>query len=421
MSFSERLAELLTLVTSKGELVPAFLIAVVGGLLTALSPCVYPLIPITIRFFARGTRTSWQLWLRALVYVLAMVLLYATLGTAAAASHSLFGSLLGSSYVTLLLALFCVAMGVSMLGAFTLQLPASLTTRLSQVGGSHVIGAISMGLVAGLIAAPCTGPVLAVILTYIATLGDLTSGFAMMTAFGFGLGLPFLLLALSSGRLWGRLSPGVWMEVVKTLLASAMFTMAMYYLRLTFPRFQPFLDSVVVPLGLLILLFLAALIIAYAIVRYRKAHLMWRASLVAVLSILLVLMLFANDSTSTRLASTGGGIVWQRDMDAAMHTAQVEQRPVIIDFTADWCEACHELERKTYLDPRVIFESRRFVMILLDVSAQIEESTEWFDRYDILGLPAVLFINKEGKLQPELRVNGYVNADRFLTLMQHVE
>ncbi|MEZ4271309.1 MAG: cytochrome c biogenesis protein CcdA [Myxococcota bacterium] len=169
-----------------------------GGFLTALTPCVYPLIPVTVRYFGAMDTSRSRVIVLATLYVLGMTLLYATLGTAFASANKVFGSFLSVGWVVISLAIFCAAMGASMLGAFTMALPASLNTKLSTLGGNSMGGAIAMGLVVGLIAAPCTGPVLSVLLTVVASSGRLVLGFGLMTCFGLGLGLPFLLLAIFS-------------------------------------------------------------------------------------------------------------------------------------------------------------------------------------------------------------------------------
>ena len=191
---AERIATLLGELLSGEQGGLAIAVAWVGGVLTAFTPCVYPLYPITVRYFAGGApspRATGKVVSYAAVYVLGMTLLYAALGTSFAALGVVFGSALGSPWVTGTMALVSLAMAVSLLGAFNIQLPSSVASRLGLLGSRTYRGALAMGLVSGLIAAPCTGPVLAVILTLIAKNGAIGFGFALMVAFGFGRNDPY--------------------------------------------------------------------------------------------------------------------------------------------------------------------------------------------------------------------------------------
>ncbi|MDP7041010.1 MAG: cytochrome c biogenesis protein CcdA, partial [Myxococcota bacterium] len=237
--YDEYFAKHLSGAIESGHFAWSLLAACVGGLLTSFTPCVYPLIPITIRFFGgmqKEKRTSVRRL--ALVYVLGMMFLYTLLGTIFASLNLVFGSFLSHKGVLWGIVALCIAMGISMLGGFSLQLPMTLNTRASRAGGRSMGGAFVMGMVSGLIAAPCTGPVLAVILTLIASTGELFFGFFLMVSFSLGLGCPFLVLALSSTALQNVPGSGRWMELVKIVLAAAMFVVAAYFLQFAWPEMQ---------------------------------------------------------------------------------------------------------------------------------------------------------------------------------------
>ncbi|HEV3030223.1 MAG TPA: cytochrome c biogenesis protein CcdA, partial [Polyangia bacterium] len=190
---------------------PTVAFALGFGLLTALTPCVYPMIPITLAIFGAkgvGRRRAAAL---ASSYVAGIAVLFGALGTTFGLLGKAFGAYLGNPWVVVPLALFFVAMALSMFGAFELALPQGLQARLSRVGGRGFGGAFLMGLVAGLIAAPCTGPPLAGLLAYISTTHDAVFGFVLCAVYGLGVGLPFLLLAAFSMSLPRS---GAWMESV---------------------------------------------------------------------------------------------------------------------------------------------------------------------------------------------------------------
>ncbi|MEO0812568.1 MAG: cytochrome c biogenesis protein CcdA, partial [Myxococcota bacterium] len=324
----------------------AVLACFVGGFLTALTPCVYPLIPITVRYFgAMGPSVSRGKVLRnALVYVAGMGLLYTVLGTVFASLNLVFGSFLASPWVVAAVAVFCFAMGLSMLGAFTIQLPTSLNTRLARVGGQGAIGAFGMGLVSGLVAAPCTGPVLAVILAVIASSGQVAAGAAYMLFFSAGLGLPFLVLALASGQLQRVPRSGPWMELVKGVLATAMFVVALYFANLAFPVLGRGLGW---STGLSVGLVVAGLALGGLALRSagRSAAL---SKTLATVTLTLGIASWAIGAEEPEAAGAENRISWVREHDEGFELARSAGKPVMIDFTADWCVACKELDSKVF-------------------------------------------------------------------------
>ncbi len=403
---------------SSGGLWFPLLAAWAGGLLTSFTPCVYPLIPITVRYFggmkARGRGRVVRL---AAIYVGGMVMLYAAIGTTFAATGTLFGSFLSSPWVVSGIAILCVAMGLSMLGLFTIQLPTAWNTKLSQVGGQSAGGALAMGLVSGLIAAPCTGPILAVILAVIAKTGAIFFGFWLMVAFGLGLGLPFLVLAIFSGSLQKLPSGGTIPDVVKTILAVAMFVVAIYFLNIAWPGLHT--AAQVIPfgeLGGLILILIGLTVGAFFLnAPDGLAHKSLQGLCVVLLTAGVTVGMFSGKTTS--IDSGVPSIDWMTSYDAGMTKARSSSMPVMIDFTADWCAACKELDRETYIDEKVRAEATRFVSLKLDATEMDEAMEALFEEYGILGLPSVIFIDSQGKTLEAPRVTGFMPPEEFLHVM----
>src|SRR6266536_2508957 len=211
----------------------AFAIAFAGGVLTSLTPCVYPLIPITVSVFgARQSGSRAHAMALSGLYVLGIAATYSALGASAALTGKAFGTVMQNPWVLGGVAALFLAMAASMFGAFELQLPSSLQARLSAVGGAGYAGALAMGLVAGLIAAPCTGPVLAAALAFVATKGSVVYGVAIMFAYALGIGLLFFVLGAFSISLP---KSGPWMDTVKSVFGIALLAMALVYLRDLFP------------------------------------------------------------------------------------------------------------------------------------------------------------------------------------------
>jgi len=415
-ALDESLASSLRGFLDGGQLWLAFTAAFIGGVLTSLTPCVYPLIPITVRYFGAMNAPRRRVVVLASLYVLGMIVLYAVLGTIFAASNVVFGSFLANPWVVSGIAAFCIAMGASMLGAFTLQLPAGLNTKLSQVGGQGPGGAIAMGLVSGLIAAPCTGPVLAVILAVIASTGALFIGFWLMVFFGLGLGLPFLFLAIFSSRMP---SGGYWMEVIKAILAAAMFIVAVYFLRFAWPGLAQLISDVPAPMWIGAVLIVAGLGFAAVMLNMLASGSARVPRLLAVfLTTVGVSLAIFGDGHSV---AAGEEIAWLAGHDDGISRARQEGKPVMIDFTADWCQACKELDRETYVDTKVVAEAERFVNLKLDATEEDDAMNALFEKYKVLGLPTVVFIDSNGKILDDPRVTGFVPPKRFLKLMRAVQ
>lgn len=213
-------------------LLAALLLVFMAGFLSSLTPCVYPLIPITISLFgARGAESRLEAFSLSATYVLGIAITYSVLGVVAATFGTVFGGAMQHPVVLGALALLFVALGLSSLGVFTLRLPGDLQTKLSEVGGVGYVGALLMGLVAGIIAAPCVGPIVAGVLLYVAQQQSIFLGWLMLFVFALGLGVIFLILGTFSSLVGKLPRSGSWMEGVKAVFAVVFFAMALFYAR----------------------------------------------------------------------------------------------------------------------------------------------------------------------------------------------
>ncbi|NRD68838.1 hypothetical protein HRD49_44705, partial [Corallococcus exiguus] len=202
-------------------------------MLTALTPCVYPLIPITVSVFgARKAEARGRSLALTTSYIVGMGVVFSALGVLAAKTGQAFGSMLGSPVVVLGLALFLLLLASSMFGAFELALPSSMQTKLSNVGGAGIAGAFVMGSVSGFLAAPCTGPVLTGLLAFVAKSANTTLGATLLFIYALGIGVPFFLIGVFTVRLPRG---GVWMEWVKSVLGIMLVALAFSYVKDAFP------------------------------------------------------------------------------------------------------------------------------------------------------------------------------------------
>lgn len=398
-----------------GALLGPLALIFLGGILTALTPCVYPLIPITLSVFgARQAESRAKSMALTFSYVLGIGVMFTALGIAAALSGKAFGSALGNPWVVSGIALMLGALAASMFGAFELALPSGLATRLNMVGGAGYGGAFLMGLVAGIIAAPCTGPVLSGVLLHVATTQNVPVGAMLLFTYAMGIGVPFFLIGTFSVSLP---KSGPWMETVKSVFGIALLTLALSYLRDVFP---PVRDTI------LALRFgsamLAAATLVFAGVAIGAVHRSFRVwphdGALKTLGVGLVVV-----GLLLRTAPAAGGddaLPWLTEEPAALEQGRAEQKPVLIDFYADWCAACKELDQYVY--PHELFreEGQRFVLAKIDGTHEPPEVEELYQKYRVRGLPTVIFIDSDGKVREDLTITGFMQPDEFVERMKKV-
>lgn len=214
----------------------ALVLVFLAGLMSSLTPCVYPLIPITIGLFgAKTAATRMEGFRLSFVYVMGIVLTYSVLGVMAASAGSVFGGAMQSPWVIGAISILFVVLGLGSLGLFQMRLPAALQNQLGLVHGSGYWGAFFMGLVAGVIAAPCVGPIVAGILLLVAAEQDVFLGFTLLATFAFGMGQLFLILGTFSSALARLPKSGGWMDGVKTVFGIVFIGMGLYYGRFLLP------------------------------------------------------------------------------------------------------------------------------------------------------------------------------------------
>lgn len=387
--------------------------AFAGGLLTSLTPCVYPLIPITVSVFgARKAGSRAQAMLLSGLYVLGIAITYSALGVGAALTGKAFGSVMSNPWVIGLVAAVLVAMAASMFGAFDLALPAGLQARFSRVGGVGFAGALGMGLVAGVIAAPCTGPVLAAALAVIAQKGSVAYGLAVMFPYALGLGLPFFLIGAFS---LSFPKSGPWMETVKSIFGVALLAAALIFARDAFPAMKP-LFSAAKGAAVAAAAVAAAGVLLGAL--HRSFHGGGGERLLKGLGVALLVggIAYGAGAAGARVRE-GSGLAWLHDEAAALRLAREEGRPLLVDFWADWCVACKELDKFVWSDPRVQGAASRFVALKLDGTDDSPAFQALAAKYGVLGLPTVLFVDDRGRESPA-RVVGAVTADEMLKYLE---
>lgn len=384
-----------------------FLLIFLGGLGLNLTPCVYPLIPITMSYFGGQTAgKSGKRLLLALVYVLGIAVVNSALGTAAALTGGLLGSLMTNPVVLLVIAGILVALSLSMFGVYEFGAPSFL---MNLSGGSRTgyFGALLMGLTMGIVAAPCIGPFVIGLLTYVASTGNPFIGFSMFFTLSLGLGLPFIFLAFFSSQIERLPRSGEWMVDVRTIFGLVLLGMALYFLQPLIPEgiYAWIFPLYMIGSGVYLLIFNRAGENSRGFVLLKR--------LIAVVVIIVGTWLLKPESLAAE------EMAWQSYSEKAYKAALQSGQPVIIDFSADWCIPCKEMDNSTFTDPGVINLSRKFQLIKVDLtSGSGPEIARLRERFDIRGVPTILFIDKEGKELSDLRTLGFEEPELFLEKMK---
>ena len=392
----------------------AYVLAFLAGFFTSLTPCVYPLIPITVSLFGAHSKEASRrsALLLAACYVGGIACMYSSLGILVGLTGAKFGTFMTSKVVMIPVILFFLAMAASMFGAFELTLPSELNTRLSQVGGKGFVGAFLMGLVAGLIAAPCTGPPLAALLLFVGTQQSVVLGGSLLFVYALGMGLLFFAIA---GFALTLPKSGAWMDAVKHMFGIIMLVAALYFARNLVLPLREYGQSNLTFLGIHGALMAAG--IAFGGLRLGFSGGVSSAARKSLGILLLTIGLFG--SVSWFLAPREVGITWLRDESQAVALAQREKRPLLVDFGADWCLPCKEMERRTFADPAVQRELARFVLVRIDCTEGTEASEALQKKYDSETLPSVILFNRSGEKAAKL--SEFTPPEKLLPILQQIQ
>jgi len=394
-------------------IVPAFILL---GLGLAFTPCVLPMVPILSSIIVgEGERVARS---RALVlsvaYSLGMAIVYTALGVAAGLIGEGLSAALQNPWVLGSFGLLLVGMALSMFGFYQLQLPPALQTRLAGASGRQssgkLAGVFAMGAISALIVGPCVAAPLAGALVYISQTRDVLIGGAALFALAVGMSIPLLLVGVSAGSLLPK--AGMWMESVKKFFGVLMLAMALWLV-------SPVLPPVLQMLGW------AVLLLGYGCYLLRSSKHFAAMALGIAFAVLGALQL-AGVATGGRdplapLAHLGVGVQHHglkftriktvAQLDAAL--AQSGGKTAMLDFYADWCVSCKEMEKLTFVDPRVQAQLADTLLLQVDVTANDADDKAMLKRFELFGPPGIILFDRNGAEIPDSRVIGYQNADKF--------
>ncbi|MCU0365353.1 MAG: thioredoxin fold domain-containing protein [Ignavibacteriaceae bacterium] len=384
-------------------LIIGLLLVFLGGLALNLTPCVYPLIPITVGYFGgQSEGSTTKLFFMGILFILGLSVTYSAIGVITSLTGAIFGALLQNPIVILIIVAIMLALSLSMFGLYEFKLPDSLVNK---AGGAKagLYGAFFMGLTMGIVAAPCIGPFVLGLVTYVATKQDPFFGFLLFFVLAVGLGTPYLFLAIFSGKIKKLPRAGEWMDAVKHIFGFILIGMALYFL---LPLLPNSISGYVLPVFMIgtaiYLLFFEKL--ANSVKGFKIFKIVFSILIMAVG----IYALIPSDTNS---------VDWTPFTEDAL--AEISGRGMIIDFYADWCIPCKELDALTFSDPEVIALSKEFETYKADMTKSLSPEVESLrERFKIIGVPTVLILNSKG--EEVERITGFVNAREFYKIISNV-
>ncbi|WP_421314471.1 protein-disulfide reductase DsbD [Aeromonas veronii] len=395
------------------------------GLGLAFTPCVFPMYPILTGIIAgAGHRLSTgRAFLLSFVYVQGMAVTYTLLGLVVASAGLKFQAALQHPYVLIGLSAMFVLLALSMFGLYTLQLPSSLQTRLSglsnrQQGGS-VVGVAIMGMISGLVCSPCTTAPLSGALIYVAQSGDLWLGGAALYALSLGMGLPLLLLGTSGGKLLPK--AGAWMDVIKQLFGFALLAVPILLLSRLWSDQLATLAWLGWGLLLCGYLYHHNQHQPHSVAKSVRGFVLLLAMISAVVVGKDLLQPAAPAAVMADASQTAPRFIRVKTQDELkVQLAAARGKPVLLDLYADWCVACKEFEHKTFSAPAVRERFGQMVLLQADVTANDDADIELLNSLNVLGLPTLIFFDREGKELTGQRVTGFMGPIPFAKHLEMV-
>ena len=402
------------------------------GIGLAFTPCVFPMYPIVSGIVigqGKDIKMS-RAFTLAFVYVQGMAIMYSLLGLVVASAGVQFQASLQSPYILGTFIVVFVALAAAMFGAYEIQLPSKWQEKVSGMSNAQqrgsLVGVFVMGILSGLIASPCTTAPLTGVLIFIAQSGDMTLGFLALYALSLGMGIPLIIFAMTGGKLLPK--AGNWMNIIKTTFGFMLLAVAIVFVeRLWNSDYSMLLWSA---LGL-------GAFSYYQVVNQPSAATFAKGvrTLVIFLGLFVSAMLgynalFGQSSGHYEATGTSAGVTSQttshptfmvvknlEDFEQKLAAANAEGKSVMVDLYADWCVACKEFEKYTFVDPAVIDALSNTVWMQIDLTDNTPTNLAFQDAFDVLGLPTILLFDEAGNELTKARVTGFMKAEPFA---QHV-
>jgi len=400
-----------------GESAIAQLLSVFGaGIGTSLTPCVYPLIPITLALFGATAETGrLRSFLLSLTYVLGIAATYTALGIFSAKTGAVFGSLLGHPVIVAFVVGFLVLLTLYSLDVIAFGGVSRIQRFASTIGGKGYRGAFLMGTVSGLVAAPCAGPWLVVVLGVAAASKSTAWGAILLFTYALGMGLLFIALGTFPSLLKRIPRSGNWLMVVKFLMAVALLCVALV---LVAPFLTPGLRGEYLTTHRYITLISGLLALAIGWIGFRRKSGLGTFFAALLLAWTINGAVLHSGSGATTRDSTDTH--WFTSLEATLEAARSEKKIAVVDLFAEWCGACKELDKVTFPDAAVKAELRYFTAGRVDFTIDSPANGALAERYGVVGLPCILFLDGTGTEIPNSRITGFMTPQEFIAHTQRV-
>ncbi|MFB6357314.1 MAG: protein-disulfide reductase DsbD family protein [bacterium] len=377
------------------------------GLALNLTPCVYPMIPITVGYFGgqKQEKSSRKL-LDACLFVLGMALIYTILGAMAGATGQVLGTALQHPVIQGFLALMMITMAAASFGMIDIRLPEPIRRESEDFG--RRLGTFGMGMTLGVVAAPCLAPATVALLTYVGQTGGAVQGAGLFFVLSLGLGLPYVFLAVFSSSLHHLPGAGRWMDWVKKVLGYLMLGVAIYFSWSLIPTRS---------FAWLIIIWASLSGIDLMVTELPE---LWRDRLIRGGIVLLV-------ASGIIYWTTMNLLLFESKLEWTSGKAFIQQKkpydkPVFVYVSADWCVPCREMELTTFRDSEVKRTLARFQLVKLDITETPGITVgRWMERHDVQGVPTMIFLNRNGEEETSLRAEGYINGRQLLNRLQKLK
>lgn len=401
-----------------------------GGILTSFSPCIFPMIPITIAVLGNRaqTRTRLQNFLTSVFYVLGIALTYSLLGLFVASTGALFGSALSSPYVLSAICAILLLMALSQFGWFEIKTPAFISQSVSKTKtNQNYAGAFISGLISGVVASPCVGPVLVALLSYVVTLNSPILGFVYLFVYALGMGLIFLALGLSNQLLTKLPTSGPWLDAVKNVLGILLLAGFYYYLHLLLPENWFFMT---LGLGLVLVSLQFGALLGWKKLTLKEKVL--KSAMLAVLVIGFIVItdsllktkvhtLAPSDESTQGSPASKSDEAWVELTEDSLKTALANGKPTLVDFWASWCEACMKLKNETFKETAVLQRFQGYNLLHFDATKDSPALKKFRDQFDINGLPHIMLFDRSGKQREDLLLSEFEKPEKFLKRLDSLE
>ncbi len=394
----------------EGNILVAFALFFIGGVLLSLTPCVLPLIPVMLGMLANLNKNK---SMATIAYVFGICVTYALIGIFAAKTGSVLSIYLQNSVVIGFSSLLFVVFAFAMFDFYDISLPTSIQSRLSiksnSINSKKYLGVFFIGMISSLILSPCVAPPLVSAIIYISQTGNIIIGSVSLFLMALGMSLPLLVIGLSSTQI--KLKTGPLSNFMKKLIGFILLATAIY---ISHPFFSPIIITL-----LYLTLSLVFLLFAFLSLKKYKSIILYIFLMIA-LSIFLFISFklfheFSKDQDNKLIFLSA---LTSEELDELILKSR---QPVVVDFYADWCVACLELEKYTFTHENIRPLLDKFTLIKIDVSEHNQNNQELMQRFNVFGPPSLIFFNSKGQEMPQLQRNGFVNHENFFNLIKEIE